>query len=692
MAKKGRKKKKKNTKPHRAFWIAVRIQIALMVVILGFVGYYYLGGYAKTIKGLKNDAIALVNNATLDTFKANQTSLVYDANGQLISTVRAEKDVYYLTFDKIPRDFVDAIISIEDKKFYSHHGIDFKAIIRAALAIIRNGEVTQGGSTITQQLARTIFLSNEKTWQRKVEEMFVATELEKKFNKNQILEFYLNNVCFANGYYGIEAASQGYFNSHADALSLSQVAFLCAIPNSPNYYDPFNNIANTYKRRDRILFNMHSDGIISDKRYDEAKSEVISLKHKPRLKNDYVETFTYYCATRELMKARGFQFRNKFESDSERENYEETYKALYEECQATLFTAGYRIYTSIDLELQDELQKAIDENLANYDEVNDEGIYALQSAGVCIDNGSGRVVAIVGGRKQEYVGYTLNRAYQSYRQPGSSIKPLIVYTPSFERGMTPNTMVEDKKLDDGPKQKSYLGAMTIRTAVEKSRNSVAWQLFEKITPTKGLEYLLNMKFNKIVKNDYYLPASLGGLTYGVSPLEMASAYATIENDGYYRTPTCIVKITDAEGNVIVATEQMEKEIYDANAARMMTSCMTGVLTVGTAKGKGIPNMPCAGKTGTTNENKDGWFVGFSYYYTTSIWVGYDTPKKLDDLQGATYPAQIWHDFMTVIHKNLQPISFLPYLGQEEPDPILEEEPEDEPEDEDIEPLGNDDDE
>lgn len=683
---KTKRKKKKSKKPNRAFWIAVRIQIALMVIILGFVGYYYLGGYAKTIKALKNDAVNLVNNATLDTFKANQTSLVYDAKGQLISTVKAEKDVYYLTFDKIPTDFVDAIISIEDKKFYSHHGIDFKAIVRAALAALRNGEVTQGGSTITQQLSRMIFLSNEKTWQRKVEEMFVAMELEKKYTKNQILEFYINNAYFANGYYGIEAASQGYFCEHADSLSLSQIAFLCAIPNSPNYYDPFNNIANTYKRRDRILFNMHSDGIISDKRYDEAKSEVISLKHAARLKNDYVETFTYYCATRELMRARGFEFRNSFDSEAERTAYEETYKSLYEECQATLFTAGYRIYTSIDLEKQEELQKAIDENLKAYDEVNDEGIYTLQSAGVCIDNGSGRVVAIVGGRKQEYVGYTLNRAYQSYRQPGSSIKPLIVYTPSFERGMTPNTMVKDQKTEDAPKQKSYLGEMTIRTAVEKSRNSVAWQLFKELTPEVGLQYLLNMRFNKIVKSDYYLPASLGGLTYGVSPLEMASAYTTIENDGYYRTPTCIIKITDAEGNIIVSTEQIEKEIYDANAARMMTSCMTGVLTVGTAKGKGIPNMPCAGKTGTTNDNKDGWFVGFSYYYTTSIWVGYDTPRKLDDLQGATYPAQIWHDFMTVIHKDLQPISFLPYLGQEEPDPVYEEEPEEEPEEDDIEPL------
>ncbi|MBQ7077131.1 MAG: transglycosylase domain-containing protein [Lachnospiraceae bacterium] len=681
------KKQKKKTK-YRAFWIAVRIQIALMLLIMLGVAYYYGGGYAKKIDALHEEARLIVAQSNEQTFKANQTSLVYDANGKLISTVKAEKDVYYVTYDKIPADFIDAMISVEDKKFWTHKGYDLKAIIRAAVSVIRKREITQGGSTITQQLARTMFLSNERTWQRKVEEIFIARELEEKYGKEKILEFYFNNIYFANGYYGIEAASQGYFSRHCDELSLSEVTFLCAIPNSPTNNDPVNNIANTYKRRDKILRNMLSDNVISESRYNEAKAESISLKRTTHTKIDYVETFTYYCATRELMKLRGFEFRYKFSSKEEQEVYDAAYKQLYEDCQATLFTAGYRIYTSIDLEKQDQLQKAIDTNLAQYGETDEDGRYLLQSAGVCIDNNTGRVVAIVGGRTQEHVGYTLNRAYQSYRQPGSSIKPLIVYTPSFERGLTPDSIVEDKKIENAPKQNSYLGEMTIRTAVEKSRNSVAWQLFAELSPKVGLEYLINMNFNKIVRDDYYLPASLGGFTYGASPLEMASAYAAVENDGFYRIPTCIIKITDADGNPIVVTEQEEKAVYDRNAARMMISCMEGVLTVGTAKGKAIPNMPCAGKTGTTNDNKDGWFVGFSYYYTTSIWVGYDTPKKLDKLQGGTFPATIWNQFMTAIHEGLSPVDFLKYIGQEE-EPPAEEPPEDEEEEEDIEPLDED---
>ncbi len=660
MAKKTRKKKK-----HRIFWAFVKLQLILMLLVMLAVGYYFLGGYGARVQALRNEAVTLVQNSDESTFRAIQTTVVYDANGDLISTVKGEKDVYYIDYEEIPADVVNAIISIEDKKFFKHIGIDFKAIIRAAVAMIKNGEVTQGGSTITQQLARTVFLSNERSWQRKVEEIFIALELEKKYTKNEILEFYLNNVYFANGYYGIEAAAEGYFSCSVEDLSLSKIAFLCAIPNSPTLYDPVKNPENTIKRRDRILYNMWQDKVLSDARYEEAKAEKVVLNQTAAERHNYVETYTYYCVIRELMKLRGFEFTNSFASAEEKENYEEAYSTLYAECQESMFTGGYRIYTSIDLTVQDQLQAAIDDNLKGYTGKSDDGTYKLQSAGVCIDNETGRVVAIVGGRSQEYVGYTLNRAYQSYRQPGSSIKPLIVYTPSFENGYNPDSKVNDEEIEGGPKQASYLGEITIRKAVEKSKNSVAWQLFSELTPEVGLQYLLNMNFNKIDSNDYYLPASLGGLYNGVSPLEMAAAYATIENDGYYRGPTCIVKITDADGNIILETVSEEKSVYKTNASRMMTSCMEGVLLRGTAAGKGIKGHRSAGKTGTTNDNKDGWFVGFTHYYTTSIWVGYDTPKKLDKLQGNTYPVSIWHDFMTEIHKDLDPMDFLPYVNYDE---------------------------
>lgn len=251
------KHKKKKKKKYRLFWFFVKLQFLLMILAVAGIGYYYYGGYAVQIQNMKEEAVQFARRSTPADFRAAQTSVVYDKDRNTISTLKGEKDVYYLTYEQIPIDACAAIVSIEDKKFYQHNGIDYKAIIRAVKAMLENGEVTQGGSTITQQLARNIFLTMDRTWQRKVEEMFLATELEKKYSKTEILEYYLNNIYFGNGYYGIQAASFGYFNVEVSALDLSQIAFLCAIPNNPTLYDPLTNMENTLGRRDRILENMY---------------------------------------------------------------------------------------------------------------------------------------------------------------------------------------------------------------------------------------------------------------------------------------------------------------------------------------------------------------------------------------------------------------------------------------------------
>lgn len=660
----GRKRRKK--KKYRLFWFFAKLQFILMLVVVGALFYYYYGGYARQVQNMKTEAVMYVRESTEDTFRAAQTSVVYDKNGNTISTLKGEKDVYYLAYEEIPIDVCAAIISIEDKKFYQHKGIDYKAILRAVKAMIENGEVTQGASTITQQLARNIFLTQDKNWQRKVEEMFIATELEKKYSKNKILEFYLNNIYFGNGYYGIQAASIGYFNVEASELDLSQIAFLCAIPNNPTVYDPLANMENTLSRRDRILKNMYEDGKIAESAYLMAKAEEIVLNRPEYEKNNYVETYTYYCAVRLLMEQGGFTFQTEFDSQEEKDAYYTVYDSLYGECQKKLFTAGYRIYTSIDLNTQAMLQQAIDERLSGFTEVNEEGVYKLQGAGVCVDNDTGYVQAIVGGRSQDFDGYTLNRAYQSYRQPGSCIKPLIVYTPALERGYTPDSIVEDTYIEDGPANadESYSGEITLRTALSKSKNTVAWNLLEEITPRIGLSYLKAMNFAKIVPEDERLTSALGGFTNGVSPVEMTAAYATLENDGNYRQPTCIIKITDADGNEILSTDQEETRIYKSTAARMVTDMLKTAITEGTGAGLAVTGIPSAGKTGTTNDNKDGWFAGYTRYYTTSIWVGYDMPEKLPGLSGASYPGAIWHTFMENCHQGLTPAEFLPYLEKD----------------------------
>ena len=640
--------KTKKKKKHRLFWHFFRIQLALLVLVLGAAAYYFYGGYGKQVEELRQEAVRLVRQSDVNTFKANQTSIVYASDGSVISTLKGEKDSYYVSIEEMPVDVVTAIVSIEDKKFFRHHGIDYRALLRAVKAMVQNGEVKQGGSTITMQLARNIFLSQEKTWQRKVEEMYIATELENKYSKDQILEFYLNNIYFGNGYYGIQSAARGYFDRDVESLSLSQIAFLCAIPNNPTLYDPVTNKDNTVSRRDRILKNMLDDGKISQMDYAQAVAEQITLNRPQALaKNDYVETYTYYCATRALM---------------EQQAYEDTYSALYSECQKKLYTGGYRIYTSIDLSMQDGLQQSVNDTLSGYTGVNDEGVYELQASAVCIDNDNGYVRAVVGGRSQEFPGYTLNRAYQSFRQPGSAIKPLTVYTPSFEQSYTPDSIVVDEPIEDGPRNANgtYLGEITVRTAVEKSVNTIAWKLYDQLTPDKGLSYLKAMNFSRISPSDYRLATALGGFTNGVSALEMASGFATIENDGYYRTPTCIVKIEDGNGTVLYNSGQNPVLIYKKNAARMMTDVLKGVITNGTGKGLDLGDMPCAGKTGTTNDQKDGWFVGYTRYYTTSVWVGYDMPKKLQGLMGNTYPGKIWQSFMSKAHEGLEPLEFLPY--------------------------------
>jgi len=634
--------------------IKLVLQFSLLLFLLAVATgiFYFYRTYGKTLLQMQSEAKQRISASSIDTFRASQTSLVYDSEGDVISTLKAEKDVYYLEYEDIPKQVVEALVVSEDRKFFEHDGIDYMANLRAAIELIENkGEITQGASTITQQLARNVFLTNVVTYERKISEIFTAQELEKKYSKIEIMEFYLNNIYFANGHYGIQAASRGYFGESISSLSLSQMVFLSAIPNNPTIYNPVTNLENTLERRDRILLQMYQEDKINIIEYRSALDETIELQQKVTDKKNYVETYIYHCAIRALMNRQGFEFRNKFDKEADRQTYEEAYNELYYSCQRDLFISGYRIYTSIDMTKQELLQKSLDDALKDFTQVNEEGIYKLQGAAVSIDNDNGRVVAIVGGRSQKLMGYTFNRGYQSYRQPGSVIKPLIVYTPSFERNYTPDSTVVDEPIEGGPSNngRNYVGEMKLQRAIEVSKNTIAWKLFEELTPAIGLSYLHSMNFAKIDKNDYFPAASLGGFTVGVSPVEIASGYSALENDGYYREPTCIIKIMDAKGYEIVGENRTEKAVYQSKAARIMTETLTGVIKNGTGKGLGLSNTVSAGKTGTTDKKKDGWFAGYTPYYTTSVWVGCDLPQPIENLTGSSYPGTIWHNFMEQIH-------------------------------------------
>lgn len=636
-----------------------RIIISVLLVLLIAAIIRLLPTLVK-IKEYRDEAVRLVSGSTADSFRSTQTTVAYDIDGSVLLTMRSSKDMYYVTYDEIPQAVKDSFIIMEDRKFFSHKGIDYLSIVRAAIANKQSDGIEQGASTITQQLARNVFLTQEVTWSRKITEMFVALELEKKYTKEQILEFYINNIYFANGYYGIEAAARGYFNKNVNELTLSQMVFLTAIPNNPNKYDPIENPDSTLERRNLILSKMFESGKINTVNYHGAVGSGVDLNIRKNKYADYIDTYVRRCATESLMKAYGFTFRNNFESMASYNEYCDRYDEFYGMCQRKLFGGGYSIYTSIDTKKQSKLQQAVDSVLEANTEVNDEGIYALQASAVCIDNSTGNVMAVVGGRTQEHEGYTLNRAYQSYRQPGSSIKPLSVYTPYLQLGATPDSIVTDEAIENGPVNADggYAGDITLRDAVRFSKNTVAWNIYEKITPKVGTSYLMRMGFKKIFMDGDKPAGSLGGFTYGVTAEEMAGGYAAIENDGVYREATCITRITTIDGKEIVNTSDRGSKVFDVNSARMMTDMMKTVMEEGTGRDAAVDNAVTAGKTGTTNDNKDSWLVGFSRYYTTSVWVGYDMPRMLGS--DVNRSKEIWQSYMTNIHEGLPMLPFAMY--------------------------------
>ncbi len=639
------------------------ILLLLVVFIIGVIGIV-AGVFLGSINKLRKNADAITAGITEDYFRSTETSIIYDINGQEITSISGMKELYYVEDENIPEVLKKAFVSVEDQDFYSHHGIDFSAIVRAYIANMRNETIVEGASTITQQLAKNVFLSNDVTWERKITEMFIAVNLEEQFSKSEILEFYINNIYYGNGYYGIQAAAEGYFSKDVGELSISQLVFLAGIPKNPSRFDPITKFDTAVERRDFILKQLYANGSISGLEYYAALEEEIVLETDDQSRYNYVETFVFYCAARSLMEANGFVFQYEFADEEAKETYQELYDQEYTKYQTYLFTGGYRIYTSIDMEKQELLQEIVNDKLKMFTSVNEEGIYELQGAATCIDNNSGFVVAIVGGREQDYDGYTLNRAYQSYRQPGSAIKPVLVYAPYLALGHMPDELVMDEPVTNGPANVNdkYYGEVTLTQALAMSSNVVAWNLMKQMTPEYAMNYLHAMNFKNIDMDDDNVETAIGGFTYGVTTLEMAAAYAALENDGVYREPTCVMKITNAKNETIIDNYETEVAIYGVQTARMVTKMMEYGVNKGLLVNAKLDNAIVAAKSGTTNDFKDGWLCGYSRYYTTAVWVGCDMPRTVDGLSGGSYPLNIWKAYMEEIHEGLTKKNFPNYDG------------------------------
>lgn len=603
-------------------------------------------------------------------FSMLSDTVIYDKDGKQIGLINAGH-YQYMDINHISMNLQNGYIAQEDRRFKNHNGVDWIATFRAGLALIKHGgEVTQGGSTITQQVIKNTYLTQERTFTRKIVEILLAPELEKKYSKADIMEFYCNTNFYGHRCYGVEAASLYYFGKHAEDLAPEEAAVLIGISNSPSAYDPVSHPNASKNKRDDVLKSMNEVGYLSNEDYERAVSSPLKIVQKETEGTDenYQSSYAIHCAALELMKMDGFEFQYTFDNKEDYTLYSERYTTAYSEQSDRIRAGGFQIYTSLDSGLQAVLQTQIDASLSGFTELQENGKFALQGAGVIVDNKTNYVTAIVGGRGADD---PFNRAYLSARQPGSTIKPLIDYGPAFDTGeYYPTRMVNDHKWEKGPSNsgRRYFGNVTVREALNRSLNTVAWQILEDIGIDFGLSYLGEMEFQKLSYVDNQVPSlSIGGFTNGVRVVDMAKGYSTLANGGVYNDRTCIVKILhEKEGELTKDMTPFAKQVYRSDSAFMLTDVLKGTFTspYGTGRGLGLENdMPAAGKTGTTNSSKDTWFCGYTPYYTAAVWVGYDIPRNMPGIYGATYAGKIWKNVMDEIHQGLPPLDW------EQPDTV-----------------------
>ena len=640
--------------------------LASVMVIGGIVGLCVYVKVLPMFTEAREEVFDKLVHLSEDDFVMKEDTVVYDSKGKQGGSVNAGSYKYVKINDVSPYIY-EGYIAVEDKRFKTHGGVDLVATMRAGVSLLKhNMEITQGGSTITQQVIKNNLLTQNKSYTRKIAEILLAPTIESKFTKAQIMEFYCNSNFYGNKCYGVGAASKYYFGKKCADLEPHEAAMLIGLSNSPASYNPVLHPKAALKKRNSVLRIMCKEGVITPKEYKSALKKKLNIKQfseKGGSKESYVMSYAIHCAAISLMEKENFKFQYVFDSKEDYQKYNKQYSKVYSEKIESIRSGGYKLYTSINMKKQKKLQKAVDNGLSfNKEKDGDTGKYALQGAAVCINNETNYVEAIVGGRgkNDQY-----NRAYLAARQSGSAIKPLIDYTPGFESGMySPSTIVNDHKFANGPSNAGggYHGNVRIREAVARSLNTVAWQVLDNITVKYGLSFLDKLHFHNIsyIDNDN-MALSLGGFTEGVRVVDMAKGFSTLANNGSYSDRTCIKKIEHVSDGVVYKNNNEKDQVYSQDAAWMMTDVLKGVFneSYGTGRKLKLDNgQICAGKTGTTNSSKDVWFCGYTKYYTTVVWAGYDTPRAMPGASGASIPGVIWKDYMDDIHKKLKPEDFI----------------------------------
>lgn len=556
----------------------------------------------------------------------DRTTVILDADDQELTKLHGSEDRIWVSLNELSQDTLHAFVSAEDARFFEHDGVDIIRIAGAVVADIKAGGYVQGASTISQQLIKLSHLSSEKTISRKAEEAALAYEMERRYSKSEILEMYLNYVYFGGGYYGIEAASLGYFGVHASELTLSQSAMLAGILKSPSGYAPHINYAASIKRRDNILRLMNEYGYITEESRNEASAE------RPTIIKCKQEQYSGYYTDAAAKSA----------------------AAILGITVDELIRGGYTIYTAMERNIQSCCESLFE---------NDELFPAEDSEGaiVVLEPSSGLVLAMVGGRS--YSGsLSFNRAADIRRQPGSVIKPVIAYAPAFEYlGYTAADMILDEETvfaDYMPSNygDKYYGWVTLREAVTKSLNIPAVKTLSAvgIDRAKAFAESLGIEFDP---EDNSLALALGGFTYGVSPLQIAGAYSCFASGGLYSTPSLIRKITNRTGATVYEYRAEKRRVISAGNAYILTSMLKSVVTEGTGHRLNNLNIPIAGKTGTVGlagGNRDAWMVGYTPEYTAVAWQGYDSDRLgllPSSATGGTYPALMLYELFKQLYPN-----------------------------------------
>lgn len=574
------------------------------------------------------------------------SSLIFDKNDDLVTSLRTDKNRTELSQDEIPQIIKQAVVAIEDQRFYKHPGVDLYRFMGAVVANIKEGYFAQGGSTITQQLVKIAVLENpEKKIRRKIQEMFISLRLEQMYSKDEILAFYLNNVPYGHGAWSLQTASQIYFGKDAKNLNLSEAAMLAGVINAPGRYSPYRNPDKAKQRQALVLNEMVNMGYISQEEADKAKSEEFNLAGLQPINYKYQSYIDYVV-----------------EEASE-------ILQLDEEQTIDLYRSGYRIYTAMDAKAQENGENVF-ADVSNFPP--DKGGKIVQSAMVVLDPHRGEIRTILGGRNQKGA-RQFNRATSATRQPGSTFKPIVAYAPALELGYSPATVIDDYPMEyqtpQGPKtfinyDKHYRGLISMRTAIQYSVNTAAVKMLEKIGIQEGFYFARKLGISTLAEsgkaNDMGLSLALGGITHGVSPLELAAAYGTFANQGIYIKPHAIRRIEDKDGNILYESKPKKSVVMSQQTAYLMTDMLQTVVQAGTGR-KAQLDRPVAGKTGTTSFDLDAWFVGYTPDLVGTIWLGfdvYDKNAKMTNVYGGGYGAPIWNKVMQTAHEEL-PVSDFP---------------------------------